>query len=66
MKAVASAFVELQTARHRADYNNAVQWTRIDTIEMIDLAERAFQQWARVRGRREARDFLLSLLTDRK
>ncbi|MBL8292566.1 MAG: hypothetical protein JNN08_12055 [Bryobacterales bacterium] len=66
VRAVASAFVELQSARHRADYNNAVQWTRIDTIEMIDVAERAFQHWGRARGHREAQDFLLSLLTDRK
>ena len=66
LRAVASAFVELQQSRHLTDYDNAKMWTRVETIELIDMAAGAFKDWTAVRGQRMAQDFLLSLLIDRK
>jgi hypothetical protein len=66
LKAVADAFVDLQEARHKADYDNAAAWTRVDVVDLIDLAESAFGHWRVVRGTREAQDLLLSMLTDRR
>jgi uncharacterized protein (UPF0332 family) len=63
---VADAFVELQDARHKADYDNAIVLTRLEAVKLIERAESAFRHWRVVRGTREAQDLLLSMLTDRK
>jgi len=64
--AVAGAFVELQDARHKADYDNAVILSRVEVIKQIERARLAFGQWQAVRRTREAQDLLLSMLTDRR
>ena len=66
LKAVADAFVELQQARHLADYDNSMVWVRLEALARIDLARDAFNCWSRVRETVAAQDYLLSLLVERK
>jgi hypothetical protein len=66
LQAVADEFVRLQNARHRADYDNAIVWSRIDAIELVATAASAFKHWRQVKATREAQDLLLAMLTDRK
>jgi uncharacterized protein (UPF0332 family) len=67
VQAIAEAFVDLQQARHLADYDNATSWTRLEVLTHIDGAKVAFEMWDKVKEQNAAQDFLLSLFTsDRK
>jgi len=46
---VLSAFIQLQEARHKADYDLTEQWDRLDVLTKIGLARRAFAAWGTVR-----------------
>lgn len=59
---VATAFVQLQEARHDADYNRALRFTRRETLDLVDLADQAFRDWRHVRGSLPADTFLTGLL----
>lgn len=59
---VASAFVQLQGARHDADYNLALRFTRREALDLAELTTQAFQDWKHVRGSHEAEVFLIGLL----
>ncbi len=59
---IASAFVALQEARHTADYDVAATFSRLDVLQKVRLARRAFRDWRIVRGRRNAKVFLAALL----
>ena len=59
---VATAFVQLQAARHDADYNRAYRFTRREALDLADLAEQAFKDWHMVRGTLSADTFLTGLL----
>jgi uncharacterized protein (UPF0332 family) len=61
LKAVAEAFVDLQSARHLADYDNSKVWAKMEALSKIDKATLAFTMWKRVRTHAEAQDLLLSL-----
>lgn len=58
---VAQTFVELQSARHTADYDNSYIWTKADAQEWIDRTAKAFTSWRAIRAQDESQDFLLSL-----
>ena len=64
LQQVADAFVELQEARHEADYNVARRFTRQDAADMVRRAERAFAAWERVSrsSAPECDAFLVALL----
>lgn len=62
---VATAFVQLQEARHDADYNRALRFTRREALDLADLAEQAFRDWRQVRGSLQADTFLTGLLVYR-
>ena len=47
--AVAFAFVQLQEARHDADYNRALRFTRREALDLVDLTAQAFRDWNEVR-----------------
>jgi len=49
LQVVASAFVQLQQARHDADYNLAKAWSRSDALAQYRRASQAFAAWGRVR-----------------
>ena len=63
--AFASAFVELQDARHDADYNRFRRFTRQEALDPAELADRAFRDWKQVRGGLRADAFLTGLLAYR-
>ena len=62
LREVAQGFVDLQEARHEADYDLALRFSRSEAQALVDQAERAFAAWQRVRGTASAKVFLASLL----
>ncbi len=59
---IAAVFVDLQFARHRADYDVTVKLTRQDAQALIGQVEQAFQNWQTVRKDPASRVFLAALL----
>jgi len=55
---VAAAFVDLQDARHDADYNLAKVFTRGEALAHIERAKQAFDDWETVRTLDLARVYL--------
>lgn len=66
LKVVARAFVDLQEARQQADYDNAKVWVSIDAHDKVADARDAFDNWAKIRTRPAANEYLLSLLIGNK
>lgn len=48
---VAQAFVDLQKARHDADYATHREWTRTMALTEVERAEQAFADWNAIRPR---------------
>ena len=63
---VAAAFVDLQQHRHEADYDMRRRFTRLEVLNIISDAERAFVDWRAVRNSVQADTFLVGLLTFEK
>ena len=59
---VAETFVELQDARHEADYDHARGWTKQEALDLVRRAEEAFAAWGRARGNQDACAYLVALL----
>lgn len=62
LKVVAAAFVALQDARHEADYDLAVTFTRSRALQSVQRARSAFASWAVIRSDPNATVFLAALL----
>lgn len=62
LRNVASTFVDLQQARHEADYDLDRVFSKGETKDLLDQVDGAFRDWARVRKTAEARAFLVGLL----
>ena len=62
LRNVAQTFVDLQQARHEADYNLAKSFLRADVEALIDQAEQAFQDWQAVRSTDLGRLYSVCLL----
>jgi hypothetical protein len=58
LKNVAKSFVDLQQARHEADYNLRKSFTRSESQAMIEQAEKATSDWHEIRNDDLARIFL--------
>jgi hypothetical protein len=58
MKTVADAFVDLQQARHAADYDLTYRLSRKETLEFVQMATEAFETWRKVRKTDDARLYL--------
>jgi len=63
---VAETFIDLQEARHRADYDVTTTFTRHDSRRAVARARDAFDAWRRVRKTQEAYLFLMLLLGFKK
>jgi uncharacterized protein (UPF0332 family) len=63
LQSVASAFIQLQEARHDADYNLTRTWTRLTAQQYVDIARRAFEAWARLKKSHEANVFAIALIS---
>ena len=59
---VATAFVDLQQARHEADYDLSRRFSRNEALAFIAQAKRTVEQWPDVRAHPAAQLFLLALL----
>ena len=59
---VAAAFIDLQQARHEADYDIARKFTRQEVLDLVELAEQVFEEWATVRKSLQADTYLVALL----
>ena len=60
--AVARTFLILQQARHEAEYDRTVRFTRLQVLRLSNQARRAFSNWRRVRKSLQADVFLAALL----
>jgi uncharacterized protein (UPF0332 family) len=59
---VSQAFVDLQQARHRADYDVGETFNPLDAAVTVAQARLAFEHWAKVKDEPLAQDYLYSLL----
>ncbi len=59
---VLRTFVDLQQARHEADYDLVRRFGRVEVLDLLDEVERAFADWRLVRGSVQADAFLVGLL----
>lgn len=59
---LARIFVELQRARHTADYNLSRRIEKAEAVFSVRTAREGFAAWRRVRKTREAGIFLVGLL----
>lgn len=62
LKDVAQAFVELQEARHQADYDLGKSFTRREVADLLDRCTDAFAAWARCRKTPAAEAFLVAIV----
>ena len=62
LRQVASAFVNLQEARHEADYDFRRLFIRSEVHDLIEAAEKAASSWRNVRGNPEGQVFMTALL----
>lgn len=66
LRTIAEAFVELQQARHTADYDMDEAFDRADVLQKLGMVERAFAAWKTVRSTPNANVFLAALLLNRR
>jgi hypothetical protein len=59
---LARLFVELQAARHAADYDRLARLERSEALRLIEATELAMRLWNNVRGEPSARLYLVALL----
>ena len=66
LKKVAQAFVDLQEARHKSDYDLNTTFTRSEVEDLVSVAEEAFACWKAVQAMPAERSgvelFLISML----
>jgi hypothetical protein len=62
LRQVALAFIQLQDARHSADYDLNSTWDRAKATNYVQMARDAFAAWEQVKDSHEANVFLLSLI----
>jgi hypothetical protein len=66
LQQIGSTFVDLQEARHIADYDNSKIWTTTEVDARLDDARTAFQNWEKIRTDPAAHEYLLALLIGKK
>lgn len=62
LRGVAQAVVDLQQARHRADYDIAEPFDASDALLLVEQAINAFHAWNEIKDAEIAQDYLYSLL----
>ena len=66
LKSVASAFVDLQQARHEADHDVSREFTRKECLDLVSRVQVAFSDWSKVRRTLSADVFLVALLAQKQ
>ena len=64
--AIAQTFLDLQEARHQADYNTHRLFHRSETLHYHQLTTKALQDWKSIRRSAQADAFLVGLLVIRR
>jgi DNA repair exonuclease SbcCD ATPase subunit len=64
LRQVASAFVDIQEARHEADYDLSRKFSRSEVRDLIEVSEKATGAWRNIRTTSEAQVFLTALLVN--
>jgi hypothetical protein len=59
---VLEAFVELQEARHQADYDLATPWNRVRAANHVTTARTAFASWQAIRNDPNTRVLVAAIL----
>jgi hypothetical protein len=62
LQGVAQAFVDLQQARHEADYNLTLRLNREETLTLVRRARQAVADWEQVKRTDDARLYLACFL----
>ncbi|MEM1093453.1 MAG: hypothetical protein AAGJ10_02535 [Bacteroidota bacterium] len=65
LRNVAQAFLDLQQARHEADYDMLRTFARAEVLDLVVLAERSFADWKIVKSTLPADTFLIALLVQK-
>lgn len=63
LRRVAQSFLDLQEARHEADYDLSRIFTKRAAEDLVEVARRAIEDWKQVRKEPAARAFLVCLLS---
>ncbi|MBX3183268.1 MAG: hypothetical protein KIT72_04125 [Polyangiaceae bacterium] len=66
LKRLSEGFIELQQARHEADYNLSRTFTRDEALDLLRTAAQAFDDWQVVANTQAGDAFLVALLLRRK
>ncbi len=66
LRNVAKTFVELQQARHTADYDNSKNWTPVEAREIVAQARAGFRNWISINTTPIANEYLLALVIGKK
>jgi len=61
LTSIARTFVDLQEARHEADYDVSVRLSKSETLARVEEVELPFAKWKAVRNSTQAVTFLVSL-----
>jgi hypothetical protein len=59
---VATSFVQLQRKRNECDYDLSFTMSFTEASRHVDLAQVAFDEWAKIRTEQIAKDYLYALL----
>jgi hypothetical protein len=59
---VATNFVQLQRKRNECDYDLSFTMSPVEADRHVDLAQIAFDEWAKIRTEQISKDYLYSLL----
>lgn len=59
---IAQAFIDLQTERHVADYDNRREWSQTEVVQILVKAIIVFDGWQAIRTEPEAGTYLLAML----
>lgn len=62
LRDIAEVFVDLQQARHEADYDRLRRFNRTETLELIERVRKAFDDWQNVKEEPAIDVFLVALL----
>ncbi|MES2392184.1 MAG: hypothetical protein V4555_11125 [Acidobacteriota bacterium] len=62
LRNVAQSFIQLQEARHSADYDLSYNFNPTDPLQLVQLALGAMASWDQIEKSAEANIFILSLL----
>jgi hypothetical protein len=66
LQTVAATFAKMQDERHRADYDLAANFTRLEVNNLVAAVEEAFRLWPAVRSDPASRSYLAALLLWKK